>query len=99
MIYLRGSAASARQAALTAALVVIGGGSSVFACPMCFGAEESSLIDGAKLGILVMLAITFAVQGAFVGFFLYLRRRARRIADAELDSEWSELQRSPGTSS
>jgi heme/copper-type cytochrome/quinol oxidase subunit 2 len=99
MIYLRGSAASARLAALTAALVVIGGGSSVFACPMCFGAEESSLIDGAKLGILVMLAITFAVQGAFVGFFLYLRRRARRIADAELDSEWSELQRSPGTSS
>jgi heme/copper-type cytochrome/quinol oxidase subunit 2 len=99
MIYLRGSAAPARQAALTAALVVIGGGSSVFACPMCFGAEESSLIDGAKLGILVMLAITFAVQGAFVGFFLYLRRRARRIADAELDTEWSELQRSPGTSS
>ena len=56
------------------------------------------MIDGAKLGVLVMLAVTFAVQGAFLGFFLYLRKRAKRIADIELDSEWSELQRSPRTS-
>jgi hypothetical protein len=65
---------------------------------MCFGAEETSMIDGAKLGVLVMLAVTFAVQGAFLAFFLYLRKRAKRIADLELDSEWSELQRSPRTS-
>jgi hypothetical protein len=64
----------------------------VVACSMCFGAQESGLIDGAKLGVLVMVAITLAVQGAFVGFFLYLRRRAKRIADADLDTEWSELQ-------
>jgi heme/copper-type cytochrome/quinol oxidase subunit 2 len=82
----------------TAAVVMIGGGSSVLACPMCFGAEETSMVDGTKLGVLVMLAVTFAVQGAFVGFFLYLRRRAKRIADVELDTEWSELQRSPRTS-
>ena len=63
------------------------------ACPVCFGAEETSMIDGAKLGVLVMLAITLAVQGGFVGFFLYLRKRAKRIAEVELDSEWSELQR------
>ena len=83
---------------MTVAAAVLGGNSSLLACPMCFGAEESSLIDGAKLGILVMLAITFAVQGAFVGFFLYLRRRAKRMADVELDSEWSELQRASRTS-
>ncbi len=82
----------------TAAAVMIGGSSSVLACPMCFGAEESSLIDGAKLGILVMLAITFAVQGAFVGFFFFLRKRAKRIAEMELDAEWSELQRASRTS-
>jgi heme/copper-type cytochrome/quinol oxidase subunit 2 len=82
----------------TAAVVVIGGSSSVLACPMCFGAEETSMIDGTKLGILVMLGITFAVQGAFVGFFVYLRRRAKRIAEIELDSEWSELQRASRTS-
>ena len=87
-----------RRAVSTAAVVVIGGGSSVLACPVCFGAEETSMIDGAKLGVVVMLGILFAVQGAFVGFFLYLRKRAKRIADIELDAEWSELQRSPRTS-
>jgi heme/copper-type cytochrome/quinol oxidase subunit 2 len=79
----------------TAVAVVIGGSSSVFACPVCFGlldAQDSSMIDGTRLGILVLLAITLAVQGAFVGFFLYLRRRAKRIADLDLDTEWSELQ-------
>jgi hypothetical protein len=77
---------------LMAAAVLIGSSSSVFACPVCFGAEETSMIDGAKLGILVLLAITLAVQGAFVGFFLYLRKRAKHIADIDLDTEWSELQ-------
>ena len=67
---------------------------AVVACTMCFGADETSMIDGAKLGVVVMLAVLFAVQGGFVAFFLYLRRRARRIADVELDDEWSELQRS-----
>jgi len=69
---------------------------AVLACTMCFGADETGMIDGARLGVLVMLAFLFVVQGGFVGFFLYLRNRARRMADIELDSEWSELQR--GTS-
>jgi heme/copper-type cytochrome/quinol oxidase subunit 2 len=79
----------------TAAAIVIGSSSSVLACPVCFGlldAEDSSMIDGTRLGIMVLLAITLAVQGAFAGFFLYLRRRAKRIADIDLDLEWSELQ-------
>ena len=83
---------------MTAALVMIGGGSSVLACPMCFGAEETSMVGGTKLGVLVMLAVTLAVQGGFVAFFLYLRKRAKIIADAELDTEWSKLQTSPRTS-
>ena len=90
--------ASVRQGLTTAAFAIIGGGSSVLACPMCFGAEETSMIDGTRLGVLVMLGILFAVQGGFVGFFLYLRKRAKRIADLELDTEWSELQKSPRTS-
>ena len=79
-------------AVTTAIAVMIGGSSSLLACPVCFGAAETSMIDGAKLGVLVMLGVLFAVQGGFVGFFLYLRRRAKRIADIELDMEWSELQ-------
>jgi heme/copper-type cytochrome/quinol oxidase subunit 2 len=87
-----------RIAVTTTVAVIIGGSSNVFACPICFGAEETSMIDGTKLGILVLLAVTLAVQGAFVAFFLYLRNRAKRIADIELDTEWSELQKSPRTS-
>jgi hypothetical protein len=79
----------------TAAAILFGGSSSVLACPVCFGlldAENTSMIDGTKLGILVLLAITLVVQGAFVSFFLYLRQRAKRIAEIDLDIEWSELQ-------
>ena len=104
MIRLRSFAASARQArrrfgviVLMAAAILFGSSSPVLACPVCFGAEETSMISGAKIGVLVMLAILFAVQGGFVSFFLYLRKRAKRIADIELDTEWSELQRSPKT--
>jgi hypothetical protein len=56
------------------------------------------MIDGTKLGVLVLLAILLAVQGGFVAFFLYLRKRAKLSAEVELDTEWSELQRSPRTS-
>ena len=82
-----------RITVMTAAVLLIGSSSSLFACPVCFGAEETSMIDGAKLGIAVLLAITLSVQGAFVGFFFYLRKRAKRIADMDLDTEWSDLQR------
>jgi hypothetical protein len=79
------------RALMIAAAVMIGS-STVFACPVCFGAEETAMIDGARLGVLAMLAVLFAVQGGFVAFFLYLRKRAKRIADIDLDTEWSELQ-------
>jgi hypothetical protein len=86
-----------RRAIATSVAMTIGGSSTVLACPMCFGAEETSMIDGTKLGVLVMLAVTFAVQGGFLGFFLYLRKRAKRNAEVELDTEWSELQRGSRT--
>ncbi len=71
---------------------------TILACALCFGAEGSSLIDGARLGVIALLAVTLAVQGAFVGFFLYLRKRARYVAELGLQEEWSELQRGRETS-
>jgi len=79
-------------------VLMFGSSASLLACPLCFGAEETPLIDGAKLGVMVMLGVLFVVQGAFVAFFLYLRKRARQNADIELDMEWSELQRGSRTS-
>jgi len=85
-------------AVATVVAVMIAGSSNLLACPVCFGAEETHMIDGAKLGVLMLLAITLVVQGGFVAFFLYLRKHARRNADIELDAEWLELQRGPRTS-
>jgi hypothetical protein len=65
---------------------------AIVACTVCFLAEETTLIDGTRLGILALLVITLAVQGGFVAFFVYLRRRAKRIADLDLETEWSNLQ-------
>jgi hypothetical protein len=84
---------------MMAAAMVIGGSSSAFACPVCFGALETGMIDGAKLGVLVLLAVTLAVQGGFLAFFLHLRKHAKRNAELELDAEWLALQRPSRTSS
>ena len=84
-----------RRALTTAAAVMIGGSTSALAAQATQLEGDTSIMDGAMLGIVVMLAITFAVQGAFVAFFLYLRRRAKRIADIDLDTEWSEVQSAP----
>ena len=93
---VRGCLAAAQRGsrilAMTAA-IVFGGSSSAFACPVCFGAEETSMIDGARLGIMALLGVTIAVQGAFVAFFVYLWKQAKQNADIELDMEWAELQR------
>ena len=84
---------SLQVAVLTTEFIVISGGARLLACPMCFGAEETSMIDGTKIGIFVLLAVTLSVQGAFAGFFFYLRNRAKRLADEDLDTEWSKLQK------
>ncbi|HEX4567317.1 MAG TPA: hypothetical protein VH138_11835 [Vicinamibacterales bacterium] len=76
------------------AVMICAGGATVWACPVCFGAEETTLISGTKLGVLAMLGVLFVVQGAFVAFFLYLRKHAKDNADVELESEWAQLQRS-----
>ena len=85
-----------RRALMTVG-VLIAGSSSALACPMCFGAEESSMIAGTRVGVFVLLAVLLVVQGAFGGFFFYLRKRAKQIADLDLDNEWSELQRGSRT--
>jgi heme/copper-type cytochrome/quinol oxidase subunit 2 len=85
-----------KRAFITVVALMIGS-SSASACPVCFGAQETSMVDGTRLGVMVMVAVTLIVQGAFVTFFLYLRRRAKRNADVELDTEWSDLQRASST--
>ena len=84
-----------RRAFATVA-VMLGGGTSALAAQ--HGAQlegDTSIMDGAMVGIMAMLAITFAMQGAFAGFFFYLRKRAKRMADIDFDTEWSEVESAP----
>jgi len=83
-----------KKIVVTAAAVMFGGGSTLLACPVCFGAEETTMVAGTKIGVFVLLGVLLVVQAAFAAFFLYLRKRAKQAADIELETEWSELQNS-----
>ncbi len=50
------------------------------ACAVCFGQAEGPMIDAARLGVWLLFGLVLAVQGAFVVFFLYLRKQARASA-------------------
>ena len=64
-----------------------------FACPVCFGAADSPLIDGARLGVLVMVGVTVLVLAAFGLWFLKLRRLGYQ--QAEITASHSRLRQEP----
>jgi hypothetical protein len=61
--------------------------------PSCFSRAQGPLVDAARIGMWLLLAVTLGLQGAFVAFFVCLRRRAANAARQDLDEEWSRLQR------
>jgi hypothetical protein len=77
---------------VVAALLGLAGHGQALACTTCFGRAEGPMIDAARLGIWFLLGVTLLLQGSFAAFFLYLRRRARRVSDQALDEEWSRMQ-------
>jgi hypothetical protein len=74
--------------------IALAGGREALACASCYGLADGPLIDAARLGVFLLLGVVLAVQGGFLAFFLYLRRRAAKAADEALDAEWSRLQHS-----
>ncbi len=72
---------------------------SMLACAACFSANvDSPLVEGAKSGVWLLLGVTVGVQSGFAAFFIQLWRRAKRVRDAEIAAEWSDLQRTSGES-
>ena len=51
---------------------------AAFACPVCFGENDSPMALAVNMGIIAMLVVVAGVLGAFASFFIYLIRRARR---------------------
>ena len=59
--------------------------STAWACPVCFGAQDSPLAQAMNWAILALLAVTILVLGSFVKFFLYLNRTARQAREIEAE--------------
>jgi hypothetical protein len=56
---------------------------AALACPVCFGNSDSPLAIATNMGIIAMLVVVAGMIGAFATFFIYLNRRARRVAAQE----------------
>ena len=82
-----------KRALALVAILALACAAPALACPTCYGDAEGPMIDAARLGMWLLLGVTFAIQGGFIAFFLYLRRQARRAQHQALDDEWSRLQR------
>jgi hypothetical protein len=51
---------------------------SAQACPVCYGASDSTMLDGLNLSIIFMLVLTYTLVSGFLGFFLFLRWKQRQ---------------------
>lgn len=72
-------------------LLLAGLPEAALGCAACFGASDSPLAEGMNWGILSLLAVIVTVLGGCAAFFVFLARRAARMAPAEpLGSEWPQ---------
>lgn len=60
------------------------------ACTVCYGDAEGPMIDGARWGVYVLIGAVVAMQGSFVAFFLYLRRRIKKTRKDPIPPWWFE---------
>ena len=56
---------------------------AALACPACFGDSNSPMAIATNMGIIAMLVVVAGMIGAFATFFIYLNRRAKRVAAQE----------------
>src|SRR5262245_36755799 len=54
------------------------------ACQVCYGEAQSPMIDGARMGMWLLLGLVIIMQGAFVAFFIHLRNAAKKNKSTEL---------------
>lgn len=61
---------------VAAAILWMQAEAGLVACPVCFQVEESAVVDGVRVAVLVLASITTTVLAGFVMF-------ARRVARAQ----------------
>lgn len=62
-------------------LALLAGAGEAVACAVCYGQAQGDVISGAKLSIVFLGALVYAVIGGGVGVLFALRRRVRRNLD------------------
>jgi ABC-type antimicrobial peptide transport system permease subunit len=55
---------------------------SASACTACYGQSDSDMARGMNMGIYFLLAVLVVVLGSIAGFFVFIIRRAARMAPA-----------------
>jgi hypothetical protein len=69
---------------------------ALIACPVCFGASDAPMAVATNMGIFVMLGVVAVMLASFAGFFVYLNRRAKALAEAgPADAGRHDLGRNP----
>ena len=68
-----------------------------WACPVCFGNSDAPMAAATNTGILFMLGIVVAMLSAFASFFIYLIRRANRLAAETARADAAGLAPSEGS--
>jgi hypothetical protein len=69
----------------------------VLACPVCFGSSDSPMAVATNNGVLFMIGVVVAVLAAFASFFIYLIRRANRLAEQSAPADAGRLAPSEGS--
>ena len=69
--------------AIVVAALTLGVPRAAVACPVCFGNSDAPMAIATNAGIIFMLVIVGAVLCGFASFFIYLMRRAKRVATQE----------------
>ncbi len=64
-------------------LLLLAAPRAALACPVCFGDASAPMAIATNMGIIAMLVVVAGMLGAFATFFIYLMRRAKRVAAQE----------------
>ena len=70
---------------------------AALACPVCFGNSGEPMAVATNTGVIFMLGVVAVMLGAFASFFIYLIRRANRLADETAKADATGLAPSEGT--
>ena len=82
---------------LSVVLMALAVAQAAFACPVCFGNSDAPMAIATNTGVIFMLGVVALVLAAFASFFVYLIRRANRVAGQSASADAAGLAPSEGT--